>query len=40
MLFVNHKYKPMMTKQTEKTEPDYTTNITPNIQGKRFNELT
>ena len=29
----------MITKQTEKTEPEYTTNITPNIQGKGLNEL-
>jgi hypothetical protein len=39
ILFVNPKYKPMITKQTEKTEPEYTTNITPNIQGKGLNEL-
>ena len=39
MLFVNPKYKPMITKQIEKTEPEYTTNITPNIQGKGLNEL-
>ena len=39
MLFVNPKYKPMKTKPTEKTEPAYTTNITPNIQGKGLNEL-
>ena len=39
MLFVNQKYKPIITKQTEKTEPEYTTNITPNIQGKGLNEL-
>ena len=42
MLFVNPKYKPtsMITKQTEKTEPEYTTNITPNIQGEGLNDLT
>ena len=39
MLFVNQKYKPIITKKTEKTEPAYTTNITPNIQGKGLNEL-
>ena len=39
MLFVNPKYKPIITKQTEKVEPEYTTNITPNIQGKGLNEL-
>jgi len=39
MLFVNPKYKPMITKPSEKTEPAYTTNITPNIQGKGLNEL-
>ena len=39
MLFVNQKYKPMITKQTENTEPQYNTNITPNIQGKGLTEL-
>jgi len=39
LLFVNQKYKPTTTKQTEKTEPAYSTNITPNIQGKGLNEL-
>ena len=39
MLFVNQKYKPIITTQTEKTEPEYSTNITPNIQGKGSNEL-
>jgi len=39
MLFVNQKYKPTITKQTEKTEPEYTTNITQNRQGKGLNEL-
>ena len=35
MLFVNPKYKPIITKQTEKAEPEYTTNI----QGKGLNNL-
>ena len=39
MLFVNQKYKPIITKQTENTEPQYNTNITPNIQGKGLTEL-
>jgi len=39
MLFVNPKYKPIITKPSEKTEPAYTTNITPNIQGKGLYEL-
>jgi len=39
-LFVNPKYKPIITKQTEKAEPEYTTNITPNIQGEGLNDLT
>ena len=39
MLFVNPKYKPIITKPSEKSEPSYTTNITPNIQGKGLNEL-
>ena len=39
MLFVNPKYKPIITKPSEKTEPEYNTNITPNIQGKGLNEL-
>jgi len=39
MLFVNQKYKPMITKQTENTEPQYNTNITPNIQGKGLTKL-
>jgi len=29
----------MITKQNEKTESAYTTNITPNIQGKGLNDL-
>jgi len=29
----------MKTKPSKKTEPAYTTNITPNIQGKGLNEL-
>ena len=39
MLFVNQKCKPIITKQTEKAEPKYTTNITPNVQGKGLNKL-
>ena len=39
MLFVNQKYKPIITKQTENTEPQYNTNITSNIQGKGLTEL-
>ena len=37
MLFINKKYKPMITKQsdTKEKEQDYT----PNIQGKGLNEL-
>ena len=37
MLFINKKYKPMITKQsdTKEKEQDYT----PNIQGKELNEL-
>ena len=38
MLFVNQKYKPIITKSTEKTEAEYTANITPIIQGKGLNE--
>ena len=37
MLFVNQKYKPIITKQTEKAEPAYTT--TSNIQGTGINQL-
>ena len=29
----------MITKQTENTEPQYNTHITPNIQGKGLTEL-
>jgi len=39
MLFVHQKYKPMITKKNENTEPQYNTNITPNIQGKGLTEL-
>ena len=37
MLFINKKYKPMITRQsdTKEKEQDYT----PNIQGKGLNEL-
>ena len=37
MLFINKKYKPMITKQsnTKEKEQDYT----PNIQGEGLNEL-
>ena len=38
MLFVNPKYKPIITKLSEKTE-QFKPNTTPNIQGKGLNEL-
>ena len=37
MLFINKKYKPMITKQTENKEKEK--DFTPNIQGKGLNEL-
>jgi len=38
MLFINKKYKPMITKQME-TKEDKEQDFTPNIQGKGLNEL-
>ena len=37
MLFINKKYKPMITKQTENKEDKR--DFVPNIQGKGLNEL-
>ena len=37
MLFINKKYKPMITKQTETKEDKE--DFKPNIQGKGLNEL-
>ncbi len=37
MLFINQKYKPVITKPV--IEPDYNTSITPSVQGKGINEL-
>ena len=37
MLFINKKYKPMITKQSDTKEKEQ--DFTPNIQGKRLNEL-
>ena len=37
MLFINKKYKPMMTKQSDTKEKEQ--DFTPNIQGKGLNEL-
>jgi len=37
MLFINKKYKPMITKQTENKE--YKEDFKPNIQCKGLNEL-
>ena len=37
MLFLNKKYKPIITKQSDTKEKEQ--DFTPNIQGKRFNEL-
>ena len=37
MLFINKKYKPMITKQSETKEKEQ--DYTPNIQGKGLNEL-
>ena len=37
MLFINQKYKPVVTKPVR--EPDYNTSIMPSVQGKGINEL-
>ena len=37
MLFINKKYKPMITKQSDTKEKEH--DFTPNIQGKGLNEL-
>ena len=37
MLFINKKYKPMITKQSDTKEKEQV--YTPNIQGKGLNEL-
>ena len=37
MLFINQKYKPVITKPV--IEPDYNTSIMPSVQGKETNEL-
>ena len=37
MLFINQKYKPVVTKPV--IEPDNTTSIMPSVQGKGINEL-
>ena len=37
MLFINQKYKPVVTKPV--IEPDYNTSIMPSVQGKGINEL-
>jgi hypothetical protein len=37
MLFINKKYKPMITKQSDTKEKEQ--DFTPNIQGKGLNEL-
>ena len=37
MLFINQKYKPVVTKPV--VEPDYNTSIMPSVQGKGINEL-
>jgi len=40
MLFVNHKYKPIITKPVQdKKEIDFNSSIMPSIQGKGLNEL-
>jgi hypothetical protein len=36
MLFINQKYKPVVTKPI--IEPDYNTSIMPSVQGKGINE--
>ena len=37
MLFINKKYKPIITKQSDTKEKEK--DFTPNIQGKGLNEL-
>jgi len=37
MLFINKKYKPMITKQSDTKEKEQ--DFTPNIQGKGLNKL-
>ena len=37
MLFINQKYKPVVTKAVK--DPDYNTSIMPSVQGKGINEL-
>ena len=37
MLFINKKYKPMITKQSDTKEKEQ--DFAPNIQGKGLNEL-
>ena len=37
MLFINQKYKPVVTKPI--IEPDYNTSIMPSVQGKGINKL-
>ena len=37
MLFINQKYKPVVTKPV--IEPDYNTSIMPSVQDKGINEL-
>ena len=37
MLFINQKYKPVVTKPV--IESDYKTSIMPSVQGKGINEL-
>jgi hypothetical protein len=40
MLFINQKYKPILTTQPVKMkEPDYNTDVIPSIQGQGINEL-
>jgi hypothetical protein len=40
MLFVNQKYKPIITKPVQdKKEIDFNSSIMPSIQGKGLNEL-
>lgn len=40
MLFVNHKYKPIITKPVQdKKEFDFNSSIMPTIQGKGLHEL-
>ena len=37
MLFINQKYKPVITKSAK--EQDYNTSVMPSIEGKGINEL-